>query len=167
MQCKQCGGANDDERALECGYCGGVLRRAWPHDPVGKWLARLERRGGDRWGWLQNAVAVGEAALAGGLTALLWVTGLMSSPVALIGFGLGAWILLEALVSIAGPWSVARARRRFRDGIGAELLRYRRDTGMEAWRFLVLVAESLPGRGWAIRGQLLELEGEDEPQGQG
>ena len=143
MQCKQCSGTNE-ERAIECGWCGAGLRRPYPCDALGQWLERLEPE-----------VVVSSTAWT---VFVVLVCLVVVAPFALVGFDfVDGWIpaiaivlgLVATVLGLSGLFagrSIAKGRARFRSKVRPALEELYRETDMQRWRVGVLVHESLPRR---------------------
>lgn len=163
MDCKQCGAGND-ERAIECAFCGGVLRRAYPYDPMGEWLTGLEDKfDGIRtprstaasvaWTVIGIGLPVGVAVALRQAELIVGWFGIVATIVGVLAVMLGA---LEFLPQGRGLTRVEQQR----SAVFTELEQYRRGAEIERWRLAVMMTEALP------RGSLLHqgVLAEDQPR---
>jgi hypothetical protein len=155
MQCKQCRGENE-ERATQCGFCDAVLRRPYPYDPLGEWIASLERD-------VQRKIST---PLSRALELFVLVVVVVASPIGLtllaqwLGIVPPGWVstalfgLGMMCVAVAVRGFVPKSRPRHVDYVD-QIDEYRRTAGIEPWRMIVLVAESMPKRS-LVRAHILD-----------
>jgi hypothetical protein len=160
MLCKQCSGDNDD-RAIECGYCGAGLRRPYPYDALGEWLEELDfdSPGSNT---IDTVLLVISIAVAAGVTGLLYRAEAIHGWVAAGALALGLIVVLMSTVEILlSGFLVRRARARYRNEVAPSIDELRRETEMEPWRLVVVIHEALPKRS-TVACHFLPSEASDE-----
>jgi len=156
MECKQCSAAND-ERAVECGYCGAQLRRPYVGDPLGKWLKELsddftERH--VRFGFFVAVLGCSlVAAVAAGVAARVLLTWTMWWAIFL---GVALSLLLGGLVfCVESRVEVRRRRAAFERDYWPRIQSFGETNGIKGWRLHVVAGETFTK--WSLlRGYLLD-----------
>lgn len=154
MDCKQCG-ADNDERAIECGYCGAQVRRPYAGDPLGKWLSDLNADFFQRhcYHWLETSIIVAAPtiALIGFVVAyfvLAWGMGwAIFFGISLLCMNIGVATLFEY------PLMVRRRRKAFEQENGPRIEKLCHGNGIKGWRLYVVAGETFTAKGF-VRGYL-------------